>query len=71
MGYDKRPARRRLGRKLRRSGLDAFAMPCYGDVETIVRFERFVKRNLYRAFDSLERIRLARICPESKDAASS
>ena len=68
MGYDKRPARRRLGRKLRRSGLDAFAMPCYGDVETIVRFERFVKRNLYRAFDSLERIRLARTCPESSDA---
>ncbi len=46
MGYDKRRARLRRGRRLRRSGLDAFAMPCYGDVETIVRFERFVKRNL-------------------------
>jgi hypothetical protein len=70
MGYDKRRARLRRGRKLRRSGLDAFVMPVYGDVDTIVRFERMVKRNLYRALDALEQIRAIRKRPESPGATS-
>lgn len=71
MGYDKRPARRRTDRKLRRSGLDAFILPSDRDVNKIVRFERTVKRNLFRALDSLERIRVGRTRPQSSDPTSS
>jgi hypothetical protein len=71
MGYDHSDARRRTARKLRRSGLDAFILPSDSDVDKIVRFERTVKRNLYRALDSLERMRAGRIRPESSDATSS
>ena len=70
MGYDKRRPRLRRGRKLRRSGLDAFVMPVYRDVDMIVRFERMVKRNLYRALDALEQIRVSRNRPESPEATS-
>ena len=70
MGYDKRRPRLRRGRKLRRSGLDAFVMPVYHDVNMIVRYERMVKRNLYRALDSLEQIRATRKQPESPEATS-
>ena len=71
MGYDHYGVRRRTARKLRRAGLDAFALPSYSDVDKIVRFERSVKRNLFRALDLLERIRAARICPGSSDSTSS
>lgn len=71
MGYDNRGPRRRTARKLRRSGLDAFTLPSDSDVDKIVRFERTVKRNLFRALDSLERIRAARSCPGSSDSTSS
>jgi hypothetical protein len=71
IGYDRRSARLRKHRKLRRSGLDAFILPSFDDVDKIVRFERIIKRNLYRALDSLERIRVARIRPQSADATQS
>jgi hypothetical protein len=71
MGYDHYGVRRRTARKLRRSGLDAFTLPSYSDVDKIVRFERSVKRNLFRALDLLERIRAARSCPGSSDSTSS
>jgi hypothetical protein len=72
MGHeDRRAARIRKARKLRRSGLDAFILPSDIDVDKIVRFERSVKRNLYRALDSLERIRLGRSLPQSSDQTSS
>src|SRR6267142_5440734 len=61
MGYDdNHRVRRRTAKKLRRSGLDAFVLPSYSDVDKIVRLERIVKRNLYRALDSLEQIRVGR-----------
>jgi hypothetical protein len=71
MGYDHYGDRRRTARKLRRSGLDAFTLPSYSDVDKIVRFERSVKRNLFRALDLLERIRAARSRPGSSDSTSS
>jgi hypothetical protein len=69
MGYDDRAVRLRSNRKLHRAGLDAFMLPSYSDVQKIVRFERMVKRNLYRALNLLERIRAARRPTESSDAA--
>jgi hypothetical protein len=71
MGYDHYGVRRRTARKLRRSGLDAFTLPSYSDVDKIVRFERTVKRNLFRALDSLERMRAGRNRPGSSDATLS
>jgi len=70
MGYDHHGDRERTARKLRRSGLDAFVLPSNFDVDKIVRFERTVKRSLYRALDLLERMRAARSFPESSDATS-
>jgi hypothetical protein len=70
MGYDNYGVRRRTARKLRRAGLDAFVLPSDLDVDKIVRYERLVKRNLYRALYSLERIRAARSRSESSDATS-
>ena len=71
MGRDNYSIRRRKAGKLRKSGLDAFLLPSYSDVDKIVRMERIVKRNLYRALDSLERIRLGRTRPESSQATTS
>jgi len=68
MGYDKLGDRQRIDRKLRRSGLDAFVLPSNSDVDKIVRYERLVKRNLYRALYSLERSRAARNRSEPSDA---
>ena len=72
MGHDDNHRARRLkAKKLRRSGLDAFVLPSYSDVDKIVRIERIVKRNLYRALDSLERIQASRSRPQSSDQTSS
>lgn len=71
MGYDHYAVRRRTARKLRRSGLDTFTLPSYSDVDKIVRFDRTVKRNLFRALDSLARIQAARSCPGASGSASS
>jgi hypothetical protein len=71
MGHDNYGIRRRKAAKLRRSGLDAFLLPSYSDVDKIVRIERMVKRNLYRALDSLERIQASRSRPQSSDQTSS
>jgi len=72
MGHDdNHRARRRTAGKLRRSGLDAFVLPSYSDVDKIVRIERIVKRNLYRALDSLERIQASRSRSQSSDQTSS
>ena len=60
MGRDNYSVRRRKAGKLRKSGLDAFLLPSFSDVDKIVRMERIVKRNLYRALESLELIRAAR-----------
>ncbi len=68
MGYDNFGVRRRLARKLRHSGLDAFVLPRDRDVDKIVRYERLVKRNLYRALYSLERFRAARNRSEPSDS---
>ena len=71
IGRDSLGLRRRIAAKLQRSGLDALVLPCDADVDKIVRFERSVKRNLYRALDSLERIRAARHPAESSCAKPS
>jgi hypothetical protein len=72
MGHDdNHQIRRRKAGKLRRSGLDAFVLPSHSDVDKIVRIERIVKRNLYRALDSLERIRVERTRPDSSQATTS
>jgi len=71
MGYDHRATRQRTAEKLHRSGLDSFTLPSDVDVDKIVRFERTVKRNLYRALKWLERIQAARICQESSKTTSS
>jgi len=68
MGYDNFGVRRRTARKPRRSGLDAFVLPSYSDVDKIVRYERLVKRNLYRALYLLEHSRAARNRSEPSDA---
>ena len=67
MGIDKRSPRLRVQSKLQRSGLDAFSLPGAADIVKIVRFERMVKRNLYRALDSLERISAGRHLPQTSD----
>ena len=72
MGHDDNHRdRRRIAAKLRRSGLDAFVLPSYDDVDKIVRIERIVKRNLYRALDSLEQIRVGRTRTRSSEPVSS
>ena len=70
MGYDHYGDRRRRLRKLRRSGLNTFILPSDSDVDKIVRFERTVKRNLYRALKMLERIRTTRSYSKSPDETS-
>jgi hypothetical protein len=67
MGIDERSPRLRVDKKLHRAGLDAFTLPATVDITKIVRFERMVKRNLYRALDSLERIRAGRHLPQTPD----
>jgi hypothetical protein len=69
MGYDHQGTRDRIFRKLRRAGLDTLILPGDSDVDQIVRYERLIKRNLYRALYTLERIRAARQGPQSSDAA--
>jgi len=69
MGYDRQAARERTFRAFRRAGLHTFVLPCDSDVDKIVRYERLIKRNLYRALYTLERIRAARQAPQSSDAA--
>jgi hypothetical protein len=69
MGYDHQAARERTFRKFRRAGLHTFIMPSVADVDLIVRYERLLKRNLYRALYTLERIQVARQRPGSSDAA--
>ncbi|MFZ2063258.1 MAG: hypothetical protein WAU82_19780 [Candidatus Binatus sp.] len=67
MGYDRQAARQRTARKFRRAGLDVFSLPCDSDIDKIVRYERLIKRNLYRALYTLERIRAARRQSASSD----
>ena len=69
MGYDHQAARQHTARKFRHAGLDAFVLPSDSDIDKIVRYERLIKRNLYRALYTLERIRAARQGPQSSDAA--
>jgi hypothetical protein len=71
MGYDRQAARQRTDRKFRRAGLDAFVLPGDSDIDKIVRYERLIKRNLYRALYTLERMRAARIHPDTADSSSS
>jgi hypothetical protein len=67
MGYDHQGRRERTFRKLRRAGLHAFILPSDSDIDKIVRFERLVKRNLYRALNALEFIQAGRVAPRSSD----
>ncbi len=69
MGYDHQASRERTFRAFRRAGLHTFVLPVDAAVDKIVRYERLVKRNLYRALYTLERIRAARQGPQSSDAA--
>ena len=71
MGYDQQAARQRTARKLRRAGLDAFILPANSDIDKIVRYERLIKRNLYRALYTLERMRALRDRPVASDSTSS
>jgi len=70
MGYDNSGDRRRKAEKLRRAGLDAFILPNDSGIDKIVRFERSVKRNLFRALKWLERIQASRNTPTSFDESS-
>jgi hypothetical protein len=49
LGYDHQGDRERVFRKLHRAGLDTFILPSSVDIDKIVRYERVIKRNLYRA----------------------
>lgn len=69
LGYDHQGNRERVFRKLHRAGLDTFILPSSMDIDKITRYERVIKRNLYRALYTLERIRGARQSPGSSDAA--
>jgi len=71
MGYDHQAARERTFRKLHSAGLDTFILPSDFDIDKIVRYERLIKRNLYRALYTLERMHAARIRPDESDSASS
>jgi hypothetical protein len=70
MGYDHQAARQRTDRKFHRAGLDAFVLPSDSDIDKIVRYERLIKRNLYRALYTLERMRAARLRPDELDSTS-
>ena len=65
MGYDRQGDRERLYRRIRRAGLHALILPDDSDIDRIVRFERLIKRNLYRALNALEFIQAGRIAPRS------
>ena len=71
MGYDHQAARQRTDRKFHRAGLDAFILPSDSDIDKIVRYERLIKRNLYRALYTLERMRAARLRPDAPDPTGS
>jgi len=71
MGNDTFGIRRRKADTLRRSGLDVLTLPDDSDIDKIVRYERLIKRNLYRALYTLERMRAARIRGNATDATSS
>ena len=71
MGYDHQTARERTFRKLQRAGLEAFILPSDCDIDKIVRYERLIKRNLYRALYTLDRMRAARIRPDESDSTES
>jgi hypothetical protein len=69
LGYDNQGARERIFRKLRRAGLDTLVLPSAIDLDKILRYEQVIKRNLFRALYTLERIRGARQSPDTSDAA--
>jgi hypothetical protein len=71
LGHDNFTRRQRMGRKFRRAGLDSLLLPCEDDVDKIVRFERTVKRNLFRALKWLERIQAGRLTKSSDETSSS
>jgi hypothetical protein len=68
MGYDHQAVRERTARKLQSAGLDSFILPSELDIDKIVRYDRLIKRNLYRALYTLERISAARIRPDASDS---
>ena len=70
MGYDHQAARQHTYRKLHRAGLDAFILPSDSDIDKIVRYERLIKRNLYRALYTLERMRATRTRPDPSDSTA-
>jgi hypothetical protein len=71
MGQDNFTPRQRTARKFRRAGLDSFILPRDFDIDKIVRYERLIKRNLYRALYTLERTRVARRLPAAPDPGPS
>ena len=71
MGYDRQAARERIARKLHRAALDGFILPSDSDIGKIVPYERLMKRNLYRALHTLERIRASRSHEQSPDPTAS
>jgi hypothetical protein len=71
MGQDNFTPRQRTARKFRRAGLDSFILPRDFDIDKIVRYERLIKRNLYRALYTLERARVARRLPAAPDPGPS
>jgi hypothetical protein len=71
MGYDRQAARQRTARKLHSAGLDAFILPADSDIDKIVRYERLIKRNLYRALYTIDRMRAARTSPDASNPLGS
>jgi hypothetical protein len=71
MGYDRQAARQHTFRKLHRAGLDTLILPSDSDIDKIVRYERLIKRNLYRALYTLERMRAARTGPDPSNPTGS
>jgi hypothetical protein len=70
MGYDHQAARQHTYRKLHRAGLDSLILPSDSDIDKIVRYEGLIKRNLYRALYTLERMHAARTSPDAGDSTS-
>jgi hypothetical protein len=70
MGYDHQAARQHTYRKLHSAGLDSLILPSDCDIDKIVRYERLIKRNLYRALYTLERMHAARTRPDASDSTA-
>jgi hypothetical protein len=65
-GLELQVKRQKVAETIVRAGLDSLLIPAYGDMMAIIRFERSIKRHLYRALAELLRLQSVR-CKSSAD----